>query len=179
MTRSLLISLPILFLASFTLSILTACETASQITAETAHADSHAHDEPRPYDSGQDALRDVENIIAAAKADDKLALVVMGANWCHDSRGLAAQFEKERFKSGILNDYYKLLYVDVGQKDRNINIANRFGLETIEGTPTVFIVDGDGTVLNLDTAPTWRNAASRHEDDIAKYFEDYGIASLK
>ncbi len=175
MTRFLFIALPILFLASFGLAFLTGCETLSQVTAHNVST----HDEPRPYDPEADAAQDVSDVLAAARAEDKLALIVMGANWCHDSRGLAARFEKERFKSGILKDYYKLLYVDVGKKDKNIEIANRFGLETIEGTPTVFIVDKDGKVLNLDTAPTWRDAASRQEGDIAKYFEDYGIYSSK
>jgi len=41
------------------------------------------------------------------------------------------------------------------------------------GTPTVFVTNSDGTVLNLETAPTWRNAASREVDDVFEYFESF------
>jgi thiol-disulfide isomerase/thioredoxin len=135
-------------------------------------SDGHTMDEPRPYDALADAHEDVKLTLAAAEEAGKMSLIVMGANWCHDSRGLAAQFEKERFQT-LLDEHYSLVYVDVGQKNRNIDIAQRFGVDNIVGTPTVFVVSSMGEVLNLDTAPTWRNAASRTEDEIFDYFEGF------
>lgn len=132
----------------------------------------HAHDEPRPYDASRDAKADVKAAVEKAQASGKMTIVAMGANWCHDSRGFAAQFEKERFKP-LLKDHYELVYVDVGQKNRNIELAKTFGVEDIVGTPTVFVLDTDGKVLNLETAPTWRNAASRSEDDVWDYFNGF------
>ncbi|NNE57288.1 MAG: thioredoxin family protein [Hellea sp.] len=141
-----------------------------------AHAEDgehHDEDEPRPYDADADAHQDVEDILARARANDKLAIIAMGANWCHDSRGLAARFEDPDFRAQNITPYYELLYIDVGRKDRNIDIAQRFGVEEIVGTPTVFIVTSEGEVLNLDTAPTWRNAASRTDQETADYFREF------
>lgn len=140
------------------------------------HGDDKDHDnhnEPRPYDAEADAKADVEATLTAARESGKLALIVMGANWCHDSRGLAAHFESEEFKSEIITPNYELLYIDVGEKDRNEDISARFGVDDIVGTPTVFIVTGEGEVLNLETAPTWRNAASRTREEIEDYFQGY------
>jgi len=95
-------------------------------------------------------------------------------NWCHDSRALAAHFEKPRFQE-LISENYKLAYVDVGQKDRNIDLAQNFGVDDIVGSPTVFITNSQGEVLNLDTAPTWRNAASRQEHAIWDYFKDFAV----
>ena len=61
----------------------------------------------------------------------------------------------------------------MGQKNRNIDQAQKFGLSEIVGTPTVFVTNSEGVVLNSETAPTWRNAASREEDDIYDYFRGY------
>ena len=149
-----------------------ACATVAASAPETGGAHHASHDEPRPYDKTADARADVNRTLNAARSNGKMALVVMGANWCHDSRGLAAQFEKERMQT-LIKDHYELVYVDVGQKNRNIDIAQDFGVDSIVGTPTVFIVSSDGAVLNLDTAPSWRNAASRSSDDIYYYFRDY------
>lgn len=149
------------------------CLSACTTTA-TAADDAHkaAHDEPRPYDKTADAEVDVNHTLVAAKEEGKLGLLVFGANWCHDSRGLAAQFEKPRFQT-LLRNHYKMTYVDVGQKNRNIDLARTFGVDNIVGTPTVFVTNSNGEVLNLDTAPTWRNAASREEDDIYDYFRSF------
>ena len=136
---------------------------------DTAH---HGADEPRPYDAEADAEIDINHTLVAAKEEGKLGLLVFGANWCHDSRALAAHFEKPRFES-LLRSHYKMTYIDVGQKNRNIDLARKFGVDDIVATPTVFITDSDGNVQNLDTAPTWRNAASREEDDIFDYFRGY------
>jgi len=134
----------------------------------------HAHNEPTPYDPDADAGADIAQTLAAAKAENKKALLVFGANWCHDSRALAAHFEKPRFQT-LIDENYKLLYVDVGQKNRNIDLARKFGVNEIVGTPTVFVTTPDGQVLNSGTAPTWRNAASRQESDIWDYFRRFGV----
>ena len=152
---------------------LTSCATHSQ-TSE--HNGARHHDEPTPYSETADAWSDVKATLTSAKLDKKMSIIAMGANWCHDSRALAAQFEKDRFQS-MIKAHYKLVYVDVGQKDRNIDIAQYFGVDDIVGTPTVFVVSPDGNVLNLETAPTWRNAASRSEEEIFRYFRGFAHSS--
>ncbi len=132
----------------------------------------HHHSEFTPYDPSADAAADIAQALAAAKAENKKALLVFGANWCHDSRALAAYFDTPRFRTLIQNNY-KLAYVDVGQKDRNIDQAQKFGVESIVGTPTVFITNSHGVVLNAETAPTWRDAASREDEAVWDYFQSY------
>lgn len=126
------------------------------------------------YTEGRDAREDIRIAQEIAAEDGLKTIIVMGANWCHDSRALAGHFRKDRF-TPLLAQYYRLVYVDVGKKNRNIDIAQGFGLPDIKGTPTVIITDSEGDVLNLDEAPTWRNAASRSEDEIYDYFERYAL----
>ena len=110
--------------------------------------------------------------LARAQLSDKRVILVMGANWCHDSRGLAGWFAQPRF-AAMLEAKYELVYVDVGHRDRNIDIAQRFGLKTIKGTPTVLVLSPQGILLNPKSAPKWRNAASRTEEDIFSYFDQF------
>jgi len=150
---------------------LMACSTtSSNASAEDKHHSTN--NEPTPYDETRDAWADLKAAKASSLKSRIITLVAMRANWCHDSRGLAAQFEKERFQT-LLDEHYTLVYINVGKKNRNIDIAQELGVESIVGTPTVFVLSSDAEVLNLDTAPTWRNAASRTEDDIFDYFESF------
>ncbi len=156
-----------LFAIVMTTLLAVACSSANHaVPAQAAE-----HPEARPFDPApslvaQDAVTEA---LADAALAEKHAIIVMGADWCHDSRALAGWFLTPRFET-MLRDNYVVRYIDVGQKNRNIDVARRFGLDNIVGTPTIIVTNSQGEVLNLDTAPTWRNAASRTEDSIFEYF---------
>lgn len=137
--------------------------------AEAAVAD---HPEARPFEESADATAQVDAALARAQLNEKRVILVMGANWCHDSRGLAGWFAQPRF-AAMLEAKYELVYVDVGHKDRNLDIARRFGIKEIKGTPTVLVLSSAGELLNRASAPKWRNAASREEEDIFAYFDQF------
>ncbi|GAB5482169.1 MAG: hypothetical protein Pars92KO_19260 [Parasphingorhabdus sp.] len=145
---------------------------APGLAAPSADGSVAEHPEAKPYEKNAKASQDVDAALARAVAADKRVLLVMGANWCHDSRGLAGWFEQPRFAE-MLKTKYEVVYVDVGHRDRNIDIAQRFGIEKIKGTPTVLVLSSQGALLNPKSAPTWRNAASRDEEEIFSYFDQF------
>ena len=175
-------SLTCFVISLFTL-ICSACSTSEvppvsgmfqESTASETSFPRDDHGEVLPFYNRRDDSKKVDAAIIEAAKTGKKALIVMGANWCHDSRSLATHFETPRFKDMIRKSYV-LEYIDVGQKNKNQDIAKRFGLDGTPGTPTVLIIDGTGTLLNPKEAPTWRNAASRSEDEIFEYFESYAV----
>lgn len=130
------------------------------------------HPEARPFDKEADAKAAVDAALVRAKLGKRMVLIVMGANWCHDSRALAGWLAQSHFATMIISRY-ELVYVDVGQRDRNIDIARRFGLKSIKGTPTVMIISAEGKLLNRKDAPKWRNSASRTPSAIYKAFAEF------
>lgn len=134
------------------------------------------HPEARPFNRARDARADLDAALEKAARSGNNVLLVMGANWCHDSRALSGWFASPRFKR-MVADQYELVFVDVGFKDRNIDIAQSFGIETIKGTPTVLVVSPEAEHLNPETAPTWRNAASRSEEEVFSYFANFQAES--
>ena len=149
-------------LAVMALLALSACATASAGTALD-------HPEARSFAVTQDPSAQVDAALARAAANDTRVLLVMGANWCHDSRALAGWLETPRFQDLIAKEY-ELVFVNIGMPQtgdgHNLDIAQRFGLDELPGTPNVLVIDGSGALVNADTASTWRNAASRSEDEI-------------
>lgn len=135
----------------------------------TPGADAPLHHEARSYDAEADASAAVNAALSRAAARGTLALVVLGANWCHDSRALAGTLASPRF-APLIAERYELVFVDVGKpqngEGRNLDLASRFGLNQLVGTPALLVLRPDGTAVNLATAATWRNAASRSEDAI-------------
>jgi Thioredoxin-like len=161
-------SLPLVLLLAIGAPVVVTAATPSTVST---------HPEAKLYDATRDARADVNAALTRAKAANKRVILVMGANWCHDSKALAGWFESARFKA-MLTPLYEIVYIDVGKpqrrEGRNIEIARGFGSKKIKGTPTVLILSPDGVLLNKKDAPTWRNAASRSEDAIFAYFAEFG-----
>lgn len=144
--------------------------TAKPAPAPSTPAAHHASaDDVRPYSETADAMADADAAIARAQANGTNALLVLGGNWCHDSRGLAWKFGEPEL-ADLIADNYELVYIDVGHRDRNLKVAERFGVTRLRGTPTVLIVDGDGALLNADSVHDWSTAASRSMDETTAYF---------
>ncbi|TMM45840.1 thioredoxin family protein [Qipengyuania marisflavi] len=147
-------------------SLLGGCAAADQRVAQTA---APAHPEARSYDAASDASADVDAALARAAQSGRNVLIVMGGNWCHDSRALAGWLETPRF-AALVEQNFDLVFVNIGMPQtgdgHNLEIARRYGLEELPGTPNLLVVAPDGTLLNPDTATSWRNAASRSEDAI-------------
>ena len=138
--------------------------TAS-LHAETVADAAHPYPEARPFDRTRDAAADLAAAQARVAGTDRAVLAVFGTNACHDSRAFAGWLSSDRF-APMVAARYEVVWIDVGAKDRNIEVARSIGLKGIAGTPTVAVIDASRHLLNRDTAPKWRNAASRSGEEI-------------
>jgi|GEM_PF-24481 len=149
---------------------LTGCVTVNN-NAPRGHAEEHATDYPEAtsYIVTPDPMADIDAALARVATNDTRLLLVMGANWCHDSRALAGWLGTDRF-AALLEEHFELVFVNVGMPQtgdaHNLDIARRFGLDNLPGTPNLLVVTPEGTLINPDTATTWHDAASRSEDAI-------------
>ncbi len=154
-----------LFSGVFAALLLAGCATVASKVA----GGGHGYPEARSYAVSDDASADVDAALARAAENGKRVMLVMGANWCHDSRALAGWLATERFKT-LIDDKYELVFVNIGmpQQDdgHNLQIAERFGLDELPGTPNLLVLTAEGELVNADTATTWRDTASREEDAI-------------
>ena len=137
--------------------------TASETRTIPGFADAYKTEafEPNPMPA-------IDAALAKAKQSGKPVLLIMGTGGCHDSAWLANLIATDRFAP--VRARYEIVYADIGMphirgSGRNPEVPKRFRFK-IRGTPTVAILDADGTVLNRKAAPKWRNAASRSDDEI-------------
>lgn len=143
--------------------------TLSAPSIARAEAPAAALSEARPFPATERAEHDIATAFTRATGNGHHVLLIFGGNWCHDSRALAGWFATPRFHA-MLASRYEIVWINVGRKDRNLDIARRYGLDGISGTPTVLLLDAAARPINLDDAPSWRNAATRSEQAIYDYF---------
>jgi thiol:disulfide interchange protein len=126
-----------------------------------------------PQDANGPAVLDAA--LAKAKAEGKLAVVVFGADWCHDSRDLARVLLSDPFKTRY-GTRLAVTFIDVGVpqtgKGRNLDLVKRFGIKNLKGTPAMFVISPKGKRINSKKdAASWRNAGSREEAAILGWFD--------
>lgn len=151
----------------------TAAPPATPVATVAPAAAPATPEAPRPqarsYLVSDNAMADVDAALERARRSGKRVLLVMGANWCSDSRALAGWLETERF-AALIDRKYELVYVNIGRPSsgdgHNLGIARRFGLPELPGLPNVLVLTADGTLVNPATATSWRNAESRSGDAI-------------
>ena len=133
-------------------------------------------DHPRPFDENYAAMPAVDAALEEAREQDKRLLLVLGANWCHDSRALAHHFEDPEL-AATLEAHYVLRFVDVGWRDRNQDVSARFGVPAVYATPTVLVIDPQSeTLLNRAERHDWASAASTPLDEARAWFARWAQA---
>ena len=158
--------------ASLVMATISACAGVNSGTfADREATMAAAADAQLIFDPTRNASADVDAALAAARENGKHVMIILGGDWCHDSMALFDLFQSERF-AAMLSSRYELVWVHVPRslEERNIAVARRFGLGEITGTPTVLILDNQGTAINLADAPRWRNAASRKPEAVYRHF---------
>ena len=130
------------------------------------------------YLPSDDAMADLADAIDSARANNRLLLVVMGANWCHDSRALAARLFKEPLSTTI-DEHYEVLFSDVGYLEKGKDLITSLGIPVYYATPTVLIVDPvSGKVVNMQNRHQWAEAATIGMDDSVDYFQHFANTDL-
>ena len=132
----------------------------------------------KPFQPSDDVMADVDAVLERAREGGKLALIIMGANWCHDSMGLYGHF-KDPALAATLDDNYEKLLVDVGYLERGEEVIQRFGQPVIYGTPTVLIIDPETEeLLNRESMHRLRDSASMGIDEAREYFANTAARSV-
>jgi hypothetical protein len=147
------------------------------LLAACAAVESRDQEELTPADRGElflpsaDPVADVGRGLDSARENDRLALIVLGGNWCHDSRALAARLRQPPLR-GVVEQHYETVFVDVGYLDQGKAVMHHFGLPVYYATPTVLIVDPvSGRLVNRGNRHQWGAAHGISMDDSVAYFE--------
>jgi len=137
----------------------------------TGHAmAAETHPDGRQFPASANALADVQQALDRADGDDRLVLVVLGGNWCHDSRALASRLGEAPLAE-LIEQHYELIFVDVGFLDKGRDVVQAFDVAHYYATPTVLIIDAaSGRLINDEDRHQWSNAYNIDMPTSVEYF---------
>ena len=84
--------------------------------------------------------------LAAAAAAHKRVIVDFGGNWCGDCRVLDMYFHNPENRA-LLEANFVLVHVNIGERDRNLDLAARYDIPLNKGVPALAVLSERGELL--------------------------------
>lgn len=111
------------------------------------------YEEPAEVQAGIEAAK------AAAAREGKRVAVVFGADWCPDCFAFDSAL-KHRLVLPIVEPSYVFVKVSIGNRNRNLELMEGFGMAVENGIPAVAILEPDGRLVAAQRQGEFRNASS-------------------
>ncbi|CAM5547906.1 Thioredoxin domain-containing protein OS=Kitasatospora aureofaciens OX=1894 GN=GCM10010502_51810 PE=4 SV=1 [Kitasatospora aureofaciens] len=125
---------------------------------------------PDGYDPNRDAASDLQAALALSAGDQRPVLIDFGANWCPDCKVLDKLFRSEQV-APLLRDDYRVVAVDVGRFDHNLDLAAQYVDLQRSGIPALVVLSPDGAVRTASNDGAFSNARSMTANTVAAYLK--------
>ena len=127
------------------------------------------------YDEAADAKADIAATLAEAQRAKVPVIVVFGANWCGDCKMLDMAF-KTGASAPLIAEKFKVVKVNVGRFDRNVDVAESYGVPLKSGIPAVAILSTQGKVTYATRAGELADARKMGDDGVYEFFKKVAAA---
>lgn len=124
---------------------------------------------PPIYDEGVDAKAAIQATLAEADKAKVPVLVVFGANWCGDCRMLDNTF-KHGPSAPLIGQHFKVVKVDVGRFDRNVDIAESYRVPLKKGIPAIAVLSPQGKLLYATEGGELADARKMGDQGVYDFF---------
>lgn len=120
----------------------------------------------RAYDPKGDAGAEIAAALAKAKVDGRPVLLDFGARWCGTCAELQQAFRRMAVRPLLAR--YHVVTIDVGEMNRRLGLARKYGLELKKtGIPALVVLSPEGEVRTAGNSGLYSTSAHgelRHED---------------
>ena len=130
------------------------------------------------YNETADAKADIRSALVDAQRDNVPVLVVFGANWCGDCKVLDAAF-KTGPSAPLIASSYKVVKVDVGRFNHNVDIAQGYGVPLKSGIPAVAVLSPQGAVIYATREGELADARHMGDNGIYAFFSKVAPSKAK
>ena len=137
-----------LFAVALSAALLSAVAVAAGPQTRTTEVLAYQQDAPPVYDESADAAADIAAALRAASKENRRVLIQWGANWCGWCTRLHELFTTDREIARKLQYEYDVVYVDIGQWDKNLEVAEKYGADfKSNGVPYLTVLSSTGAVV--------------------------------
>ena len=130
-----------------------------------------------PYNETSDAKLDIKEALSQVSAAQTPVIVVFGANWCGDCKMLDAAM-KTGASAPLISRDFKVVKVNVGHFDKNVELAKSYGVPLSKGIPAMAILSPKGEVLYATKEGELSNARKMGDKGVYDFLKQVTASSL-
>ncbi len=135
-----------------------------------------------PYDDTADAKAEVAQALQVAAKNKTTVLLIFGANWCKDCVALNTALKSEK-NAAMMSKSFQVVKIDVGQFDKNLDLAAQYGNPIKKGIPAAVMLSADNKLLFATKGGQLASARKMSESGIYDFFikaaRDSGVVGVK
>jgi thioredoxin 1 len=124
------------------------------------------------YPAGVDAAKEIADTLRTAAATHRRVLIDFGGNWCFDCHVLDEAFHSPEI-APTLDKSFLVVHVDIGQMDKNLDIAKKYDVPLDRGVPALAVLDSNGTLLFSQKRGEFEAARSMAPEDILSFLNKW------
>jgi thioredoxin 1 len=128
------------------------------------------------YPPGIDANKEIADLLHSAAAAHKRVLLVFGGNWCFDCHVLDEAFHSPEI-APTLNKSFLVAHIDIGQMDKNLDVAKKYQVPVEAGVPAIAVLDADGKLVYSQQQHQFSAARSMAPEDILAFLNKWKPSS--
>jgi thioredoxin-related protein len=130
------------------------------------------------YHPEADAMADVEEAIATAKAEGKHVILKIGGNWCGWCYRFQAFCEADDEIKTIIEDNFVTVYVNYSKENKNEALMKKYRFPNRFGFPVFVVLDSNGDYLHVQNSAYLESGKGYDKGKVLNFFKGWTPAVL-
>jgi hypothetical protein len=128
------------------------------------------------YPAAADARKEIAEALETAAKSHKRVLLIFGGNWCYDCHVLDEAFHLPEIAPILIRNYV-VAHIDIGEYNKNLDLAKKYEVPLERGVPAAAVLDSDGKLLFSQKNQEFEKAHALGPEDILAFLNKWKPAA--
>lgn len=133
---------------------------------------------PKPYDAKANAEKDIENLVAKAKKENKNIMIQAGGNWCIWCLRFNQYVQTTPELKKLVDDNYLYYHLNYSPDNKNEKVFSKYGNPGDEfGYPVFIVLDQNGKMIHVQKSDVLEEDKGYSLEKVKEFFKSWTTKS--
>ena len=124
------------------------------------------------YSAEANPKSDIAAALKQASLEHKRVILDFGGDWCGDCQVLDIYLHQSP-NLELFDKNFLLVHVDIGQFDKNLDIAEKYNIPLKKGVPALAVLDADGQLLYSQQAAEFGDMRYMYQNSVTDFLSKW------
>ena len=124
------------------------------------------------YSETANPKAEIAAALAKARREHKRVILDFGGDWCPDCQVLDIYF-RQPANAALIEKHYVLVDVWIGQMDKNIDLAAKYGVPIAKGVPALAVLTPDGKAIYSQRTGQFNDMRHMESKSVTEFLEKW------